>query len=37
MDVLSDILSKIKLTSAVYFKSDFSEPWGMDIPQGPFA
>jgi len=37
MDVLSDILSKVKLTSAVYFKSDFSEPWGMDIPQGPFA
>lgn len=37
MDVLSDILSKVKLSSAVYFKSDFSSPWGMDIPQGPFA
>jgi len=37
MDVLSDILSKVKLSSAVYFKSDFSEPWGMDIPKGPFA
>lgn len=37
MDVLSDILSKIKLSSVVYFKSDFSEPWGMEIPKGPFA
>ena len=37
MDILSDILSKVKLSSAVYFKSDFSEPWGMDIPKGPFA
>lgn len=37
MDVLSDILSKLKLTSVIYFKSDFSDPWGMDIPKGPFA
>jgi AraC-like DNA-binding protein len=37
MDVISDVLSKIKLSSVVYFKSDFSEPWGMDIPKGPFA
>lgn len=37
MDVLSDILKKIKLSSTVYFKSDFSSPWGMDIPKGPFA
>ena len=37
MDILSDILSKVKLSSVVYFKSDFSEPWGMDIPKGPFA
>jgi len=37
MDVLSDILSKVKLTSVVYFKSDFSEPWGMEVPKGPFA
>ncbi len=37
MDILSDILSKIKLTSVVYFKSDFSGPWGMEIPEGPFA
>lgn len=37
MDALSDILEKIKLSSAVYFQSDFSSPWGMDIPAGPFA
>lgn len=37
MDVLSDILSKVKLSSVVYFKSDFSSPWGMDVPKGPFA
>ena len=37
MDVLSDVLSKVKLSSTVYFKSDFSSPWGMDIPKGQFA
>lgn len=37
MDGLSDVLSKIKLSSAIYFKSDFSAPWGMDVPSGPFA
>ena len=37
MDILSDVLSKVKLSSTVYFKSDFSDPWGMDVPKGPFA
>lgn len=37
MDVLSTVLKKVKLSSTVYFKSDFSSPWGMDIPKGPFA
>lgn len=37
MDVLSSILEKVKLSGVVYFKSDFSSPWGMDVPQGPFA
>ena len=37
MDPLSDVLAKVNLSSAVYFKSDFSSPWGMDIPKGPFA
>ncbi len=37
MDILSDILKKVKLSSAVYFNAGFSSPWGMDIPNGPFA
>ncbi len=37
MDALSEILELIKLKSAVYFKSDFSAPWGMKINSGPYA
>ncbi len=37
MDILSDVLGKIKLKSAIYFKSDFSSSWGMTISKGPFA
>ncbi len=37
MDILSDILKKVKLSSAVYFNTAFNAPWGMDIPNGPFA
>jgi len=37
MDVLSDILRKVKISSAVYFKYDFSSPWGMDVPKASFA
>ncbi len=37
MDVLSDILSKVKLSSTVYFKSDFASPWGMEVSKGRFA
>lgn len=37
MDVLSSIFGKVKLSSVVYFKSDFSSPWGMRIQDGPFA
>lgn len=37
MDALSEVLRSIKLSSAFYFKSDFSAPWGMDIPAVPFA
>lgn len=37
MDVLSDILAKVKLKSAIYFKSNFPEGWGMNIPKGDFA
>jgi AraC-like DNA-binding protein len=37
MDILSDILKKVKLSSAVYFESDFSSPWGMTIPKSSFS
>jgi len=37
MDALSSIFDIIKLKSAVYFKSDFSSPWGMGISKGPYA
>ncbi len=37
MDALSDVLEKIRLSSATYFQSDFPVPWGMDVPNGPFA
>lgn len=37
MDALSDILQTIKLKSSVYFRSDFSAPWGMKMEAGQFA
>lgn len=37
MDIISSVLDRVKLSSAVYFKSDFAAPWGMEIPQGPYA
>ena len=37
MDVLSDILRQLKFRSAVYFKSDFSQPWGMKMDKSGFA
>ena len=37
MDALSSILEVVKLKSAVYFKSDFSSPWGMEVSKGPYA
>jgi len=36
-DALSDILRLIRLKGCVYFQSDFSSPWGMDMAAGPFA
>lgn len=32
MDVLSDILSKLKLTSALYFRTQFTSPWSIRVP-----
>lgn len=37
LDILSDVLNKVKLSSVVYFKSDFPASWGMDIPASQFA
>jgi AraC-like DNA-binding protein len=37
MDVLNDILKSIKLGGGVYFRCEFSAPWGMDIQPTPVA
>ena len=37
MDALSEILRLTKLRSCVYFREDFSSPWGMAMETGPFA
>ena len=31
MDVLSDVLTTLRLRGTVYFQADFGAPWGMDI------
>ena len=35
MDVLSDILRSVHLGGGVYFRCEFSSPWGMDIQATP--
>jgi len=37
MDALSDVLRLIRLSSCVYFRSDFFSPWGMKVDEGKFA
>jgi len=37
MDAMSDILRMIRLTGVVYFRSDFTRPWGMNINKSPVA
>ncbi len=37
MDALSSLLEIIKIKSAVYFKADFSSPWGMSISTSDVA
>ncbi len=32
MDVLSDILGKLKLMSALYFRTEFTSPWSIRVP-----
>ena len=37
MDILSDILSALRLRATVYFDAEFRAPWSMDIRGGEFA
>lgn len=37
MDVLSSMFSLVRLSSTIYFRSDFSAPWGMQASDGDFA
>jgi AraC family transcriptional activator of mtrCDE len=37
MDAMSDILRMIRLTGVVYFRSDFTKPWGMSIDKSNVA
>lgn len=32
MDLLSDILSLMKLSGTLYFRTSFTSPWGVDVP-----
>lgn len=37
MDILSDILTTLRLRGTVYFEANFGAPWGMDIKGGAVA
>lgn len=37
MDVLSDMLQAVRLQGGVYFRCEFSAPWGMEVPEHPSA
>lgn len=32
MDLLSDILSRLRLTGTLYFRTSFTSPWGVKVP-----
>ena len=34
MDVLSDVLGRLRLKGSIFLRAEFRAPWGMDIPQG---
>jgi AraC-like DNA-binding protein len=36
-DALSDILQSVRLSGGVYFRCEFTAPWGMEIPANPDA
>ena len=33
MDVLSDILSALRLRGTLYFSTEFRRPWGLRVPE----
>ncbi len=37
MDVLSDVLSRLRLKGSIFLHAEFQAPWGMDIPKGHMA
>ena len=37
MDVLSDVLSRLRLKGSIFLHAEFRAPWGMDIPKGNVA
>ncbi len=37
MDVLTDVLTTLRLRGTVYFQADFGAPWGMDLKGGAVA
>lgn len=37
MDALSSIFSMMKLSSTIYFRSDFKSPWGMESAKSDYA
>lgn len=32
MDILSDVLGLLKLQGTLYFRTEFSPPWGIEVP-----
>ena len=37
MDVLSDVLGRLRLKGSIFLHAEFRAPWGMDIPKGNVA
>lgn len=33
MDILSDILDTLNLKGVFYFRTDFSKPWSVKVPE----
>ena len=37
MDVLSEVLGRLRLKGSIFLHAEFRAPWGMDIPKGKMA